>query len=60
VLTELGHNRAGIILVAWNCLSMLAAAVVLAASSPGMMRGTLIQGLPPLAFLAGFAYTRLA
>jgi hypothetical protein len=38
---------------------MLAAAVVLAASSPGMVRGALIQGLPPLVFLAGIAYTRL-
>jgi putative membrane protein len=59
-LSETGHYRAGIILVAWNCLSMLAAAVVLAASSPGMMRGALIQGLPPLVFLAGFAYARLS
>ena len=59
-LSETGHFRAGIILVAWNCLSMLAAAVVLAASSPGMMRGALIQGLPPLVFLAGFAYARLS
>jgi len=58
-LSEAGHYRAGIILVAWNCLSMLAAAVVLAASSPRMMRGALIQGLPPLVFLAGFAYARL-
>ena len=58
-LSETGHYRAGIILVAWNCLSMLAAAVVLAASSPAMLRGALIQGLPPLVFLAGFAYTRL-
>ena len=59
-LGETGHYRAGIILVAWNCLSMLAAAVVLAASSPGMMRGALIQGLPPVVFLAGFAYARLS
>ena len=58
-LTESGHYRAGMILVAWNCLSMLAAAVVLAASSPKMIRGALIQGLPPLVFLAGAAYTRL-
>jgi putative membrane protein len=57
-LTETGHFRAGIILVAWNCLSMVAAAVVLAASSPGMLRGALIQGLPPLAFLAGTLYLR--
>ena len=59
VLIETGHYRAGIILIAWNCLSMLAAAVVLAASSPKMIRGALIQGLPPLVFLAGAAYTRL-
>ena len=58
-LSETGHYREAIILVAWNCLSMLAAAVVLAASSPGMVRGALIQGLPPLVFLAGIAYTRL-
>jgi putative membrane protein len=54
-----GHHRAGMILVAWNCASMLAAAVVLAASSPKMLRGALIQGLPPLVFLLGAAYTRL-
>jgi putative membrane protein len=54
-----GHHRSGMILVAWNCASMLAAAVVLAASSPQMMRGAVIQGLPPLCFLLGAAYTRL-
>ena len=53
------HRQAGMILVAWNCASMLAAAVVLAASSPQMMRGALIQGLPPLVFLLGAVYTRL-
>ncbi|MGH9364901.1 MAG: DUF1304 domain-containing protein [Thermoanaerobaculia bacterium] len=58
-LMETGHYRAGMILVAWNCLSMLAAAVVLAASSPQMIRGTLIQGLPPLVFLLGAAYVGL-
>ena len=58
-LMETGHYRAGMILVAWNCLSMLAAAVVLAVSSPQMLRGALIQGLPPLVFLLGAAYTRL-
>ena len=57
-LTEMGHYRAGLILIGWNCLSMLAAAVVLAASSPGMIRGALIQGLPPLIFLAGALYFR--
>lgn len=58
-LIAAGHHRAGMILIAWNCASMLAAAVVLAASSPQMMRGALIQGLPPLVFLLGAAYTRL-
>ena len=58
-LIAAGHHRAGMILVAWNCASMLAAAVVLAASSPKMLRGALIQGLPPLVFLLGAAYTRL-
>jgi len=58
-LTETGHYRAGVILIGWNCLSMLAAAVVLAASSPGMIRGALIQGLPPLVFVAGCLYTRV-
>jgi len=57
-LTETGYYRAGVILIGWNCLSMLAAAVVLAASSPGMIRGALIQGLPPLVFLAGALYLR--
>jgi putative membrane protein len=59
LLLGTGHYRGGIILIAWNCLSMLAAAVVLAASAPSMIRGALIQGLPPLVFLAGLAYVRL-
>lgn len=58
-LSETGHYRAGVILIGWNCLSMLAAAVVLAVSSPAMMRGAFIQGLPPLVVVAGLAYTRL-
>ncbi len=58
-LIATGHRQAGMILVGWNCASMLAAAVVLAASSPKMLRGALIQGLPPLVFLLGAAYTRL-
>ncbi len=57
-LIATGHRGAGMVLVAWNCASMLGAAVVLAASSPQMLRGALIQGLPPLVFLLGAAYTR--
>jgi len=49
---------AGGVLAGWSCASMLGAAVVLAASAPQMMRGALIQGLPPLLFLAGAAYAR--
>jgi putative membrane protein len=52
------HRGAGMVLAGWSCASMLGAAVVLAASAPQMMRGALIQGLPPLVFLAGAAYMR--
>jgi len=52
LLMATGHEGAGMILSAWSCASMLAAAVVLAASSPQMRRGAAIQGLPPLVFLA--------
>jgi len=58
VLIATGHQGAGMILAGWNCASMLGAAVVLAASAPEMMRGALIQGLPPFVFLAGAAYLR--
>ena len=57
-LIATGHRGAGMILVAWNCASMLGAAVVLAASSPKMLRGALIQGAPPLVFLLGVVYIR--
>jgi putative membrane protein len=57
-LIATGHRGAGMVLVAWNCASMLGAAVVLAASSPQMLRGALIQGLPPLVFLLGAVYMR--
>ena len=58
VLVTTGHGGAGMILAAWSCASMLAAAVVLAASSPQMLRGAAVQGLPPLVFLAVAAYVR--
>lgn len=47
----MGHPSSGLTLVSWNCLSMLGAAVVLAASAPQMRRGALIQGAAPLLFL---------
>lgn len=51
VLTLVGYPGTGLILLVWNCLSMLAAAVVLAASAPGLRRGAVIQGAAPLLFL---------
>ena len=46
-----GRSRIGWTLVYWNCLFMLGAALVLAASAPGMRRGAVIQGAAPLLFL---------
>lgn len=53
------HPHAGFILVGWNCLFMVGAAIVLALSAPGMRRGALIQGAAPLLYLA-FAAAHLA
>lgn len=50
-LVMTGHPVSGLTLVTWSCLSMLGAAVVLAASAPQMRRGALIQGTAPLLFL---------
>jgi putative membrane protein len=50
-LTAAGHAVPGLTLVAWCCLSMLGAAVVLAASAPALRRGALIQGAAPLVLL---------
>ena len=49
-----GHPRVGWTLVCWNCLFMFGAALVLAASAPGMRRGAVIQGAAPLLFLGLF------
>jgi putative membrane protein len=46
-----GRARVGWTLVYWNCLFMLGAAIVLAASAPAMRRGAVIQGAAPLLFL---------
>ncbi len=59
-LMATGRTGTGMTLVTWNCASMLAAAVVLAASSPQMIRGAVIQGLAPLVFLLGVLYLRLS
>ena len=50
-LTLMGHREAGLVLVNWNCLFMVGAALVLAASARQMWRGALIQGVAPLLFL---------
>ena len=47
-LVPLGHPRAGFVLVSWNCLFMLGAAIVLTMSARGMWRGAIIQGAAPL------------
>jgi len=50
-LILLGHPDSGLTLVRWNCLFMVGAAIVLAASAPQLRRGALIQGTAPLLFL---------
>lgn len=46
-----GHPLVGLTLATWSCLSMLGAAVVLAASAPQMHQGAVIQGAAPFLFL---------
>ena len=50
-LILIGHSGSGVVLVSWNCLFMVGAALVLAASAPQLWRGALIQGAAPLLFL---------
>lgn len=47
----LAGRPSGLTLVNWNCLFMLGAAIVLAASAPQMRRGALIQGAAPFLYL---------
>jgi len=51
VLVLTGHPGSGLTLVSWNCLFMLGAAIVLAASAPQLRRGAFIQGAAPFLFL---------
>ncbi len=46
-----GQPHLGLMLVAWNCLTMVAAGIVLASSAPEMRRGAMVQIAPPLLFL---------
>lgn len=50
-LCSAGHEPEGLAIVTFCCASMLGAAVVLAFSSPRMIRGAVIQGFFPLIFL---------
>ena len=59
-LVRFGHAGAGMALAAWSCLSMIAAALALLASAPGMRRGAALQGIPPLVFLALVALSAVA
>jgi len=59
-LVRFGREAAGMALAEWSCLSMIAAAVVLLASAPGMGRGAAAQGIPPLVFLALVALKAVA
>jgi len=53
VLVSRGYGHVGLALVAWNCASMVGAAIALAVSAPRMMRAVVIQGLFPALFLVG-------
>lgn len=46
-----GSTNTGLTIIASCCSIMLGAGVVLLVSSPRMLRGALIQGIPPLIFL---------
>ena len=50
-LVRLGHDGVGLALASWACLSMTLAAAVLLVSKPGMIRGAVLQGVPPIVFL---------
>ena len=50
-LSFMGQPHLGLTLVGWNCLTMVAAGIVLASSAPEMRRGAVIQVAPPLLFL---------
>lgn len=58
VLVSRGYGNVGLALVAWNCASMVGAAVALAVSAPRMMRAVVIQGLFPILFLSGMLWLR--
>lgn len=46
-----GRDTIGLTLIAWNCLTMVVAALVLISSAPQLKRGAVAQAAPPLVFL---------
>jgi putative membrane protein len=46
-----GRETIGLTLIAWNCLTMVVAALVLISSAPQLKRGAVAQAAPPLVFL---------
>lgn len=46
-----GRETIGLTLLAWNCLTMVVAALVLISSAPHLKRGAVAQAAPPLVFL---------
>ncbi|HEX2178057.1 MAG TPA: DUF1304 domain-containing protein [Actinomycetota bacterium] len=46
-----GRESIGLTLIAWNCLTMVVAALVLISSAPQLKRGAVAQAAPPLVFL---------
>jgi putative membrane protein len=55
-LVLFGKTHIGFTLITGFCSVMLGAACILYISSPRMIRGALIQGLPPLLYLLSFIY----
>jgi putative membrane protein len=54
-----GEPKIGYFVIINNCLIMLGASVVLLFSSPKMIRGVLLQGLPPLVYIFCFIYQEI-
>jgi putative membrane protein len=46
-----GRDTIGLTLIAWSCLTMVVAALVLISSAPQLKRGAVAQAAPPLVFL---------
>lgn len=58
VLLQRGRTVQGTTLVIYTCLFMLGAALVLLLSDARLLRGVLIQGIPPLVALVSYILAR--